>query len=248
MKQSLVPVIHPEYQLYQKGNTAYCSSLQVAQELGKRHDHVLEDIARIAKKGLPKPGESSDTDNQVHLARLEAITDFFRENFIRTTYINSQNKKQPMYLITQEGLNVLIKTYNSEEALYFTILYSKRFKAYEAFIREYILAKDEFPIFTQAIADAYEDTKPWHFKNEIDMIYRIVLGMDAKHFREIHGLQKGASIRPYLTDAQHRAIRKLQAEDIRLLYFGMNYDTRKFTLASKAITAGLSSNIAVLTA
>ena len=111
-------------------------------------------------------------------------------------------------------------------------------------IRDYILSKDEFMPFTQAIADTYGDSNPWHYKNEIDMIYRIVLGMDAKRFREIHGLQKGQSIRPYLTDAQHRAIRKLQTQDIRLLYTGVDYDTRKITLAGNALTAG---NIAVLT-
>ena len=234
MKKSIAPIIHPEYQLYQKGDTAYCSSLQVAQGLGKKHFHVLRDIQRINHS---KFGLVAETGNQAHSERTKAIADFFKENFILTTYIDKKGEKRPMYLITQEGLNVLIKTYNSEEALYFTILYSKRFKAMQNFIRDYILAKDEFPAFTQAIADAYDEPKSYHFSNEINMIYRIVLGMDAKHFREIHGLSKGESIRPYLTDEQHRAVRKLQAQDIRLLYFGNDYDTRKITLAGNALTA-----------
>ena len=35
---------NPEYGLYEKGNQIFCDSLQVANELKKRHDHVLRDI------------------------------------------------------------------------------------------------------------------------------------------------------------------------------------------------------------
>lgn len=225
MKQSLVPVIHPEYQLYQKGDRVFCTSRQVAEAFEKRHDSVLRDIRNL------KCSESFRLRN-------------FVESFITVETGNGAKRKFPVILMPRNGFMLLIGSYTSEKAITIKEAYMAQFDAMEAFIRDYILAQDEFPIFTQAIADAYEDTKPWHFKNEIDMIYRIVLGMDAKRFREIHGLQKGASIRPYLTDAQHRAIRKLQAEDIRLLYFGMDYDTRKITLAGNALTAG---NTAALT-
>ena len=47
MKKSLVPVIHPEYQLYQKDNKVFCTSRQVAEAFGKRHDSVLRDIRNL---------------------------------------------------------------------------------------------------------------------------------------------------------------------------------------------------------
>lgn len=78
----------------------------------------------------------------------------------------------------------------------------------------------------------------------MNMIYRIVLGMDAKTFREAHGLEHGESIRPFLSEAQQKAIRKLQTEDIRLLYKGAGYNDRKNALAIKALTAkALSAKI-----
>ena len=220
--------VHPEYNLYQKGNTAYCTSLQVAKELEKRHADVLRDIKRLEHKAK---------SNEHNLASVKNIADFFNKNFIRTTYTDAKGEIRPMYLITQEGLTVLINNYTGDKALYFSILYAKRFKDMQNFIRDYILAKDEFPIFTQAIADAHEKPQPYHYSNEMNMIYRIVLGMDAKTFREAHGLEHGESIRPFLSEAQQKTIRKLQTEDIRLLYKGAGYNDRKNALTIKALTA-----------
>ena len=214
-KSIAVPTIHPEYQLYQRKNKVFCTSLQVAQEFNKLHKNVLRDIRNLG---------CSD--------------EFRRLNFELT----SQNIDMPhggtrnetVYLMTKDGFMFLISGYTGEKAGAIKEAYIARFNAMEAFIRDYILAKDEFPIFTQAIADAYDEPHSWHFKNEIDMIYRIVLGMDAKHFREIHGLSKGENIRPYLTETQYRAVRKLQAEDIRMLYRGANYLERKNKLSEYA--------------
>lgn len=90
-------ILHPEFQLYERKGKAFCSSLQVAETFEKRHDHVLEDIAKI---GHPKKRESSIASNVLEAERIETISNFFEENFTRTTYINSQNKKQPMYLVS----------------------------------------------------------------------------------------------------------------------------------------------------
>ena len=62
------------------------------------------------------------------------------------------------------------------------------------------------------------------------MINRIVLGMDAKHFRIAHGVPDAKSIRPFLSDEQAKAIKKLQLEDIRLLYRGLDFNARKLFL------------------
>ena len=42
-------VLHPEFQLYERKDKAFCSSLQVAQEFGKRHDNVLADIMSLMR-------------------------------------------------------------------------------------------------------------------------------------------------------------------------------------------------------
>ena len=59
--------------------------------------------------------------------RIKTISDFFRDNFIRTTYMNVQNKKQPMYLMTEAGFNVVVMGFTGERAMYYKILYVKPF-------------------------------------------------------------------------------------------------------------------------
>lgn len=229
-------VLHPEFNLYHKGNRVFCSSLQVADEFGKRHDHILADIEAI---NLPKSREIKEIGDTAYSACIENVAGFFKENFTRSTYTDSRGRKQPMYLMTEEGFTLLTMGYTGIKAMSLKVSIIKSFKAMQNFIRDYILAKDEFPIFTQAIADAYENPQPYHYSNEMNMIYRIVLGMDAKQFRDAHGIERGKSILPFLSEAQYRAVRKLQAEDIRMLYRGNDYQERKFNLAAKALPAKL---------
>lgn len=59
------------------------------------------------------------------------------------------------------------------------------------------------------------------------MLNRIVLGMSAKQFREKHGLQKGTSIRPYLTDEQIHWLDVLQRVDVGLLVSVPTLEQRK---------------------
>ncbi len=223
-------ILHPEFQLYERKGKAFCSSLQVAETFEKRHDHVLEDIAKI---GHPKKRESSIASNVLEAERIETISNFFEENFTRTTYINSQNKKQPMYLMTEDGFNLLVMGYTGDKAMYFKILYVKRFRDMENFIRNYILARDEFRPFTRAIEFAHEEPKSYHYSNECDMINRLVLGCTAKQYKVAHSIPTDTpSIRPYLPPEQAKAIRKLQNEDIPLLYQHIAFQERKAILAA----------------
>ena len=59
------------------------------------------------------------------------------------------------------------------------------------------------------------------------MINRLVVGMTAKQFRQKHGLKKGESIRPYLTDEQIKLMNTLQKVDIGLMVSEPNYEARK---------------------
>lgn len=211
-------ILHPEYNLYQKSNTVYCSSLQVAHAFDKIHDHVIRDIRN-----------------------LDCSEDFRKLNFGETSQSvdmpNGGTRKETMYLMTRDGFMFLVMGYRGKKAAAIKEAIIKRFNDMEQFIRDYILVKDDFPIFTQAIVDAYENPQPYQFSNEMNMIYRIVLGMDTKQFRDIHGIEHGKSIRPFLNEAQYSAVRKLQAEDIRMLYRGIDYQQRKIFLEAKALPA-----------
>ena len=203
--------LNPDYHLYEKNGIVYCDSLQIAEELDKRHDHILRDIevqlADISLSNVPKFGEI---------------------NFIPDTYRDVKNRKQPRYLLTKDGFTFLITSYGGRKATNFKIAYIQRFNAMEAFIKSLEAAKLEFPAFTAAIMEAHEEPKNYHFSNEINMINRIVLGVDAKHYKEKKGIDKNIkSIRPYLASEEIKAIEELQRADIGLMVAGLEYEKRK---------------------
>lgn len=187
-------ILHPDYNLYERKGKPFCSSLQVAEEFGKEHKNVLRDIEN-----------------------LDCSEEFNELNFERVKYKDGKGEKRPMYLMTKDGFIFLVMGYRGKKAAKFKEAYIKRFNEMEAFISSLISAKIEHPAFTRAIMDSHEEPKHYHFSNEADMINMIVLGMKAKQFRELHGLVKGQSIRPYLTTHEIAAIEALQRADIGLL-------------------------------
>ncbi len=202
-------IIHPEFQLYERKDRIFCSSLQVAQEFKKEHNHVLRDIRE-----------------------LDCSEDFNQSNFGRVNYTDEKGEKRPMFLMTRDGFMFLVMGYRGKKAAAIKEAFIKRFNEYEAFFKKYLASKEKFAPFTQAVEDAYDEPKSYHYSNEIDMINRIVLGMSAKQFKQLHGLVNVQSIRPFVSDVQAKAIRKLQIEDIRLLYKGVPFQERKSHLAN----------------
>lgn len=190
-------------------DTARVDSLYVAQFFEKEHKNVLRDIARL-------------TDSTSGLSK-----EFARLNFEPSSYTNSQNKKQPCYMMTRDGFTMLVMGYTGQKAMRFKELYIKRFNEMEQFIKTLVTARKEFPLLTENIKLLHENPRPYHFSNECDMINRIVTGMSAKQFRQAHGLGKGTSIRPFLTDEQVRLMETLQKVDIGLLVAVPDYEQRK---------------------
>jgi len=208
-------LLNPEFNLYEKDGKAFCDSLQIAETFGKRHDHVLRDIAKVT---APKSGVSEN---------------FSRLNFEPSDYKDASGKKNPKYLLTKDGFTILTFGYSGVKAMRFKEAYINRFNQMEQFIKSLLAAKLEFPAFTAAIMDAHEEPKHYHFSNEINMINRIVLGVSASQFKEQNGIDKKASsIRPYLSADQIRSIEELQRVDIGLIVSGMDYEQRKVTLSS----------------
>ena len=203
-------IMHPDFLLYERKEKAFCSSLQVAEEFGKLHKNVIADIRNL---------DCSDDFNQL--------------NFQPVKYTDEKGEKRPMFLLTKDGFMFLVMGYRRKKAAAIKEEYIRRFNLYEDFIKKYILARDEFAPFTQAIEDAHDEPKSYHYSNEVDMINRIVLGMSAKQFKELHGLPASVkSIRPFLDTSQAKAIRKLQSADVRLLYKGFEFQERKSELSN----------------
>lgn len=205
-------ILNPEYGLYERNGQAFCSSRQVAEEFGKRHADVLRSIEQIT---APTSGVS---------------TNFTERNFALSRYKDASGRWNPEYLMTKDGFTILAMGFTGKKAMQFKEAYIRRFNEMEAFIKSLTAAKLEHPAFTEAIMNAREEPKHYHFSNEADMINRIVLGMSAKQFRELHGIAKGESIRPYLSAEQIKAVETLQRVDIGLILAVPEFEQRKQVL------------------
>lgn len=193
-------------------DTARVDSRYVAEYFEKRHDHVLRDISKIT---APKSGLSEE---------------FVRQNFVSDTYLDSTGRKLPCYQMTRDGFTMLVMGYTGTKAMHFKERYIKRFNEMESFIKTLVMARQEFPLLTDNIKLLHDNPKPYHFSNECDMLNRIVIGMTAKQFRLANGIEKGKSIRPYLTKEQIDMLETLQKVDVGLLVAFPSYEDRKHHL------------------
>lgn len=190
-------------------DTARVDSLFVADFFEKEHKNVLRDIEKITQ---PSSGLSEE---------------FNQLNFEPITYKDARNRKQKAYAMTRDGFTILVMGYTGPKAMKFKELYIKRFNEMEKFIKALVSARQEFPLLTANIKLLHDAPKPYHFSNECDMLNRIVLGMTAKQFRLANGIEKGKSIRPYLSKDQIDMLETLQKVDVGLLVAFPNYEDRK---------------------
>lgn len=151
-------------------------------------------------------------------------------SFERISYTDSGGKKQIAYAMTRDGFAMLVMGYTGAKAMHFKELYIKRFNEMDTFIKTLVSARQEFPLLTKNIKLLHDSPKPYHFSNECDMLNRIVLVMTAKQYRLANGIEKGKSIRPYLTKDQINMIEILQKVDVGLLVAFPNFEDRKCRL------------------
>ena len=184
------------------------TSRKIAKVFGKEHYNVLRDIENL---------DCSESFNAI--------------NFELVNYKDKKGEKRPEYIITKDGFVFLVMGYRGRKAAAFKEAYIKRFNDMEDYIKSVQAAKMDYPALTQAIKETHDEPKNYHFSNELNMINRIVLGTDAKHFKQEHGVGvKESSIRPYLTAWQIKAVEALQRADIGLVMSGMDFQSRKILL------------------
>ena len=185
-------------------DTARANSLIVAQMFEKEHKDVLKSIRN-----------------------LDCSEEFLRRNFAPISYSDQYGRAQRAYAMTRDGFTFLVMGYRGKKAARFKEAYIKRFNEMESFIRTPVATRQDFPELTENIKLLHDSPRPYHFSNECDMINRLVTGMTAKQFRETHGLKKGETIRPHLTDDQIWLMNALQKADIGLLISTPIYEERK---------------------
>ncbi|SJS95268.1 phage antirepressor KilAC domain-containing protein [Clostridioides difficile] len=104
--------------IIKQNNQFLVESREVAELIEKKHDNLLRDI-RGYKKILE---DSSNLRSQ----------DFF----IESTYINTQNKIQPCYLLTKKGCDMVANKMTGEKGIIFTAIYVTKFEEMEQELKE----------------------------------------------------------------------------------------------------------------
>lgn len=117
-----------------KGNPV-TTSLIVAEVFEKEHRHVLDAIRNIIRS-----------------AENSAVLGMFYE----TMYLNSQNKKQPMFVMNRDGFSLLVMGFTGEKSLGWKIKFIKAFNEMENRIRSIAIPDFNDPV---AAARAWADEK-----------------------------------------------------------------------------------------
>ena len=172
--------------------------------------------------------------------------DFRRHNFVQSSYVNEQNKKQPCYIMTRNGFYALIMGFTGKKADYFKERYIKRFDEMEAQIKYLQSLREQHPQLTEAIKSVHENPQFYHYSNEMDMLNRLVLGMTAKEYREKHNIPKSEPIRSYFTPAQAELMKLLQNFDIGFVIAIPDFQQRKQMLEYQAMKWREKNNEACL--
>lgn len=125
-----------------KGNPV-TSSLIVADLFEKNHRDVLESIRNI-----------------LTTAENSAVLKMFYES----TYLNSQNKKQPMFIMTKDGFSLLVMGFTGEKALKFKISFIEAFNKMDQQLR----STPSIPqSFSEALMLAANQAKEIEEKNKV---------------------------------------------------------------------------------
>ena len=192
-------ILNQSYDLYRKGDKAFCDSLQVAETFERQHKHILTTIDKLNQ---PTSGLSET---------------FRTENFEVTYYKDSRGRRQKKYLLTKDGFIMVTMEFKTARARQFKEAYIKRFNEMADFINMRCDLREEFPEFTEAVKLAYPEAKHYHYINEINMIYSVVLGQTVQSYKKEKGIS-GLKLRDNLSTEQLRKVRKLQRADIGLLF------------------------------
>ncbi|MBQ3023377.1 MAG: Rha family transcriptional regulator, partial [Clostridia bacterium] len=155
--------------------------------------------------------------------------EFIKANFIKTSYADSSGKRNPKYLLTKDGFIMVTMEFNTAKARQFKEAYIKRFNEMAEFISVRCGLKEEFPEFTEAVKVALPDAKQYHYINEINMLYSVLLGQSVQSYKKENGLI-GQSLRDNLSTEQLQKFRRLQRADIGLLFAIPSMQERKKVL------------------
>lgn len=185
------------------------SSREIAKLCNKEHRNVMSDIRSMLES--------------LNIQSADFLADY-KDSKGRTYPCFNLPKRETLILVS--GYNVVLRAKIIDRWAELEQKLHEKFN-HQAIRQE---SKLEYKPMTNAIAEAHEEIKPYHFSNEADLINRIALGMTASKFRQHHDIEKTEAIRDYMTTEQLNCIVSLQRANTVYIEDGLSFDERKSKL------------------
>jgi Rha family phage regulatory protein len=177
----------------------WLDSRYVAHVLGKEHRHVLRDIRNVIK------------------SVGEGILTHIREE----QYTDSRNRRQPMYLLSERGVDSLLMNYTDEEAKrYKEVLLNELHRgrlvigntpSQKDIVREVLLAKQVSTAtrnnLTALIKEKVENPVYWKITDDV---YEYTWGLTSAKIRNKFSLPAKCNVRDYLAKHCLKAIENIE--------------------------------------
>lgn len=207
-----------EIQKVNREEVTVVTSLDVAETFGKEHRNVLKDIRE-----------------------LSCSEEFRLLNFVQSEYLNGQNHKQPMYIMTRDGFTLLVMGYTGEKAMKFKESYIRQFNAMEKLLKEKFVERQKGITVRHIVTDSIKRSK----ENErmhghayslyTDMIYKTLFDKSAKQLREEFGIGKSDDLRNYFTLEELQTIQSKEMLVSSLIDCGWGYSEIKEFIEQNSI-------------
>lgn len=158
---------------------------------------------------------------------------------MHSSYINAQNKKQPMYLVTRDGFTLLVMGYTGEKAMKFKEAYIKQFNAMEKSLLGKMKERERGiairKVLTEAIqkSDENERMHGHAYSTYTNLVYQSVFGKDAKHLREEYGVSKKQELRDCFCAEELQRVQKTEMLISGLIEYGFQYNGVKKFLSER---------------
>lgn len=195
-----------------KEERAAVTSLDVAETFAKEHYHVLEDI-RAIQNAISSPE--------------------FSGLFYEHSYIASNGKKNPMYVMNRDGFTLLVMGYTGVKAMQYKLAYIRQFNAMEAALQGKAIEREKGIAVRQALTKALQqstENERMHghaYSTYTNCIYKVIFGMNAKQLREKYGIGKNESLRDCFTESELQKVQSMECLVSGLVDCGWGYDQIK---------------------
>ena len=171
---------------------------------------------------------------------IKSMEDFEKEQFLlsfkEATY-KSRGKSFKEYLYNKDGFIFIVMGLEGLEAEKLKIQYINLFNTMAELIVTRGLAKINYKGMSKAVKEHRErlgkNIEWYHYSREADMINKIVLGMTAKQFKEINGMEINEATRDMVAEWKLKYIDKLERLNTELLEMDMSFSEREAFLTKR---------------